>query len=80
MGGFTLGGGHGPLNGQCGLAADNVVGAEVVLAGGRCVTTDPNEEPELFWAIPGGGGNFGVVTSMRIQLHEARHMLGGLIL
>jgi FAD/FMN-containing dehydrogenase len=79
MAGFTLGGGYGPLNGQCGLAADNLLGAEVVLADGRCVTAGPDEEPELFWAIRGGGGNFGVVTSMRIQLHEARHMLGGLI-
>jgi len=79
MAGLTLGGGYGPLNGQCGLAADNLLGAEVVLADGRCVATGPDEEPELFWAIRGGGGNFGVVTSMRIQLHEARHMLGGLI-
>jgi FAD/FMN-containing dehydrogenase len=79
MSGLTLGGGYGPLNGQYGLAADNLLGAEVVLADGRCVTTGPDEEPELFWAIRGGGGNFGVVTSMRIQLHETRHMLAGLI-
>jgi len=77
--GFTMGGGYGPLNGQCGLAADNLLGADMVLANGRCVTTGPDEEPDLFWAIRGGGGNFGVVTSMRIQLHEARHMLAGLI-
>lgn len=77
--GLTLGGGYGPLNGQYGLAADNLLGAEVVLADGRCVTTGPDEEPDLFWAIRGGGGNFGVVTSMRIQLHEARHMLGGMV-
>jgi FAD/FMN-containing dehydrogenase len=79
MAGLTLGGGYGPLNGQCGLAADNLLGAEVVLADGRCVTTGPDEEPELLWAIRGGGGNFGVVTSLQIQLHETRHMLGGLI-
>jgi len=79
MSGLTLGGGYGPLNGQCGLAADNLLGADMVLADGRCVTIGPDEEPELFWAIRGGGGNFGVVTSMRIQLHEARHTLGGLI-
>jgi FAD/FMN-containing dehydrogenase len=49
MAGLTLGGGYGPLNGQCGLAADNLLGAEVVLADGRLVTTGPDEEPELFW-------------------------------
>jgi FAD/FMN-containing dehydrogenase len=56
-----------------------LLGAEVVLADGRCVTTGPDQEPELFWAIRGGGGNFGVVTSMRIQLHETRHLLTGVI-
>jgi FAD/FMN-containing dehydrogenase len=76
---LTLGGGYGSLNGLYGLAADNLLGAEVVLADGRRVTTGPDEEPELFWAIRGGGGNFGVVTSLRIQLHEVRHMLGGMI-
>jgi FAD/FMN-containing dehydrogenase len=77
MAGLTLVGGYGPLNGLYGLAADNLLGAEVVLADGRRVTTGPNEEPELFWAIRGGGGNFGVVTSMRVQLHEMRHMIAG---
>jgi hypothetical protein len=79
MAGLTLGGGYGPLNGLYGLAADNLLGAEVVLADGRCVTTGPDEEPELFWAMRGGGGNFGVVTSLRVQLHETRHMLAGSI-
>jgi len=52
--GLTLGGGYGPLNGQYGLAADNLLGAEVVLADGQRVTTGPQQEPELFWAIRGG--------------------------
>jgi FAD/FMN-containing dehydrogenase len=77
--GLTLGGGYGPLNGLYGLAADNLLGAEVVLADGQRVTTGPDKEPALFWALRGGGGNFGVVTSMRIQLHEAPGMIAGLI-
>jgi hypothetical protein len=79
MAGLTLGGGYGPLNGLYGLAADNLLSAEVVLADGRRMTTSPEEEPELFWAIRGGGGNLGVVTSMQIKLHETRHMLAGWI-
>ena len=70
MSGLTLGGGYGSLIGLCGLAADNLLGAEVVLADGRRVTTGPDEEPELFWAIRGGGGNFGVVTSFEFQAYE----------
>jgi hypothetical protein len=80
MAGLTMVGGYGPLNGLYGLAADNLLGAEVVLPDGRCVTTGPDEEPELFWAIRGGGGNFGVLTSLRIQLHEKRHMIAGPIM
>jgi hypothetical protein len=80
MAGLTIGGGYGPLNGLYGLAADNLLGAEVVLADGRCVTTGPGERPDLFWAIRGGGGNFGVVTSLRVQLHEKRHMIAGPIM
>jgi FAD binding domain/Berberine and berberine like len=80
MAGLTLGGGYGALNGRFGLASDNLVGAEVVLADGRVVAVDANREPELFWALRGGGGNFGVVTSMRLRLHPVDHLIGGLIM
>jgi FAD/FMN-containing dehydrogenase len=80
MAGLTLGGGYGPLSGTCGLAADNLLGAEIVLADGRSVTTGPDAEPDLYWALRGGGGNFGVVTSLRVRLRPARDMLAGSII
>jgi FAD/FMN-containing dehydrogenase len=80
MVGITLGGGYGPLTGRFGLAADNLLGAEVVLADGSRVDTDAEHEPDLFWALRGGGGNFGVVTSARIRLHPVPTVVAGTIL
>ncbi|MFI0410663.1 FAD-binding oxidoreductase [Actinomadura sp. 3N508] len=77
--GLTLGGGYGPLAGHAGLAADNLAGAEVVLADGSVVQVDAENEPDLFWALRGGGGNFGVVTSARIRLHAIPSVVTGVV-
>ncbi len=80
MAGLTLGGGYGPLIGRFGLALDNLLEAEIVLADGRVVAAGPDHEPELFWALRGGGGNFGVVTSMRHKLHALPSVRFGILL
>ena len=79
MAGLTLGGGYGPLIGRCGLALDNLLAAEVVLADGRIVTVNRDSEDELFWALRGGGGNFGVVTAMGLRLHDLPSVRSGLL-
>jgi FAD/FMN-containing dehydrogenase len=80
MPGFMLGGGYGLLCGRSGLGADNLVGAEVVLADGALVTADDERNPDLLWALRGGGGNFGVITSARVQLHHVPAAVAGQVL
>ena len=80
IGGLTLGGGVGYLVRRHGLTIDNLLAAEVVTADGRVLQVDHERHPDLFWAIRGGGGNFGVATRLRFRLHELPGIVGGMLL
>jgi hypothetical protein len=79
IGGITLGGGIGYLVRKHGLTIDSLLAAELVTADGRLLHVDAETHPELFWAIRGGGGNFGVATRLQFRLHELPQFVGGLL-
>jgi FAD/FMN-containing dehydrogenase len=80
IGGITLGGGVGYLTRKHGLTIDSLLAAEVVTAGGRLLRADDETNPDLFWAIRGGGGNFGVATRFQYRLHEVGTVVGGMLI
>jgi FAD/FMN-containing dehydrogenase len=80
IGGLTLGGGVGYLSRVHGLTIDDVLAAEIVTADGQVLEIDADSHPDLFWAIRGGGGNFGVVTRLKFRLHEVDNVVGGMLM
>ena len=77
VGGLSLGGGIGHLTRKCGLTIDNIVGAEMVLADGETATVNKEHHADLFWAIRGGGGNFGIVTEFKFRAHAIHTDIAG---
>lgn len=80
IGGITLAGGIGFLGRKTGLTIDDLLAADVVTADGELVRTSESSEPDLFWAIRGGGGNFGVVTRIKLRLHQVSQIVGGMLI
>jgi FAD/FMN-containing dehydrogenase len=80
IGGITLGGGIGFLVRKYGMTIDDLLAAEIVTADGQVRLVDDGHDPDLFWAIRGGGGNFGVATRMRFRLHEVPTIVGGILI
>ena len=79
LGGITLGGGIGFLVRAFGMTIDSLLAADIVTADGELLRVDASSHPDLFWAIRGGGGNFGVVTRFQLRLHPVEQILGGLL-
>jgi FAD/FMN-containing dehydrogenase len=79
VGGITLGGGVGYLTRKFGLTIDSLIAAEIVTADGQLLEIDSERHPDLFWAIRGGGGNFGIVTRFEFKLHALPHFTGGML-
>lgn len=78
--GLTLAGGHGFLMRRFGFTCDNLLSADVLTVDGQLIKASPDENPDLFWALRGGGGNFGIVTAFEYRLHQLGTVLGGLLL
>jgi FAD/FMN-containing dehydrogenase len=80
IGGLTLGGGVGYLVRKHGLTVDNLLAADVATADGKLLRADADSHPDLFWAVRGGGGNFGVATRLQLRLHELDTVVGGMLI
>jgi FAD/FMN-containing dehydrogenase len=78
--GLTLGGGVGWLTGRCGLVCDNTLSYDIVVASGDLITASADQNPDLFWALKEGGGNFGVVTSITYRMYPVSSVISGMLL